>query len=518
MSDWFENQNMNDTPSTEPTPTEPTPTPTEDTPAVPETPAPPTPPTPTAWSSGWSSPITPPTPPTMPTGEPTQPTMPPMPPTPPNPTPEATPPTPPTPPTQNGWQSPNGGYRPPQTPYSWNPPPTPPKKKKNWAGVLIALLAVVCVGCFVGSIFLMGDQGGDPDDGRKPSVGDKVDKDNDKDDNSDAPSIITVEPEEEGLSSSEIVSANLDSTVIIKMYASMSIGSFFAPTTEEEAQAGEATGIVWTADGYIITNAHCVFSEELNREFDRIEVELYNGTVYENAQIIGYDTTTDLAVIKVDASDLTPATFGDSDALKLGDRVLALGNNSGLGWTVTGGMVSGLARDVYEETNYAIKCLQVDAVINPGNSGGPLLNSSGQVVAINSAKIVAEGYEGLGFSIPINEAKSILSDLVDHGYVKGRIMLGIEGYTFNRYSGYEGFYISAIGEKSSFAGTNARVGDIITHVNGVRVESYAEMREQLTSYAVGDTVEITLIRINRNSRTVETIKVDVVLMESDGSV
>ncbi len=457
---------------------------------------------------------------------PQEPTTPPAPPTP-NDRQSATPTwsAPPTPPPSGWHQQPTP---PTQNTYMWSAPtstPTPPPKKpRNSSAVWIAILGAVCAVCVLLSagLFVVTflNEGNDNTDGTdKPtlSIFDKdKDEDADKEEPKEAPPIVTTEPKEEGLSSSQIVADNLNSTVIIRMYTNVSTG-FFSQTVEETS-AGEATGIVWTADGYIITNAHCVYSEDLGALFSRIEVELYDGTVFPSATVIGYDTTTDLAVISVDSESLTPAVFGDSDALQLGDRVLALGNNSGLGWTVTGGMVSGLARDVYEETNYAIKCLQVDAVINPGNSGGPLLNSSGQVVGINSAKIVASGYEGLGFSIPINEAKTVLQDLVSYGYVKGRVMLGIEGYTFDTYRGYEGFYISAIAPNSCFAGTRAQAGDIITHINNVRVKSYAEMREQLTSYPVGENVTVTLMRIQRNSPTIETIDVQITLMESDGSV
>lgn len=449
----------------------------------------------------------------------------------------------PVPPAENGWSSngqwtppsytppaytpppytpPAGGWQPPQNaaPYGgWQQSPPPKKKKSSTAAILIAVLAAVCVICLCLSLISIfsdkkpGTGGGNTDNPNNES-GNVI--------NPDAPSIVTEEPEEEGLASREIVKKNLDSTVILRMYTknnynSNSLFFYYQQESDEETKAGEATGIVWTKDGYIITNAHCVFNKETQQEFSRIEVELHNGKVYD-AKIVGYDTTTDLGVIKVDANDLTPAEFGDSNALELGDKALVLGNNAGLGWTVTGGLISGLARDVYEETNYAIKCLQVDAIINPGNSGGPLLNSSGQVVGVNSSKIVAEGYEGICFSIPINEAKVILEDLVKYGYVKGRIMLGIEGYTFNQYSGYEGFMISSIRQKSSFAGSDAQVGDIITHVDGVRVKSYAEMREQLTAHKVGDSVTITLIRIDRASRKVITLDVTITLLESDGTV
>lgn len=419
---------------------------------------------------------------------------------------------------QPGWSSGNGWQQPPQAPYGgWQQPQNqkPPRRRHGGLIALVASLAAVAVICVSASVMLINrpsSNGGNTD--RTPGSSTTTPSDST---NKNGPTIATEDPKEEGLSSRDIVAANVDSTVIIRMYDSASSSSVFFQS-EEETKQGEATGIVWTADGYIITNAHCVYSEDNRRTFDRIEVELYDGTVFDKATIVGYDTATDLAVIRVDATNLTPASFGDSNALAMGDRVIALGNNSGLGWSVTQGVVSGLARDVYEETNYAIKCLQVDAVINPGNSGGPLLNSSGQVIGINSAKIVAEGYEGLGFSIPINEARSILEDLVNYGYVKGRIMLGIEGKTFNRYSGYEGFVITAIGSPSSFSGTSAQVGDIITHVDGTRVKSYAEMREQLTKHQVGDQVTITLIRIGRNSRTVDTFDVTITLLESDGTV
>ena len=432
-------------------------------------------------------------------------------------------PPPPNPPSEPSHSSAPNTYTwtptPPTPPTSFTPPP--PKKRRSGSGILIAVLAIVCAVSLGVSMLLIVDratkpnnEGGNPNSSVSEGATGNQSPDDSRD---DAPPLVTADPEEEGLTSREIVNANLHSTVVITMYTNAG-NSFFAQTTVEESVAGQATGIVWTADGYIITNAHCVYSEDLRQLYSRIEVELYDGTTFERAEVVGYDTTTDLAVIKVDATNLTPATFGDSDALQMGDRVLALGNNSGLGWTVTGGMISGLARDVYEETNYAIKCLQVDAVINPGNSGGPLLNASGQVIGINSAKIVAEGYEGLGFSIPINEAREILQDLVEHGYVKGRIMLGIEGYTFDRYSGYEGFYISAIGKNSCFVGTAAAVGDIITHVNGERVKSYAEMREELTSHQVGEQVTITLLRISRNSAGVQKFDITITLMESDGTV
>ena len=168
---------------------------------------------------------------------------------------------------------------------------------------------------------------------------------------------------------------------------------------------------------------------------------------------------------------------------------------------------------MYEDTGYAIKCLQVDAVINPGSSGGPLINAYGQVVGVNSAKIVLTGYEGLGFSIPINEAKEVIDDLIKYGYVTGRVALGITGRTISSI-GYEGFMIDDIADNSAFAGTQVRAGDIITHVDGKRVMDYAEMRAELTRHEVGDTIELTLIRLNQQTRQVHEYTVNVTLKES----
>ena len=227
--------------------------------------------------------------------------------------------------------------------------------------------------------------------------------------------------------------------------------------------------------------------------------------------MIGADESTDLAVIKIKATGLTTAQFGDSSALAVGDRVVTLGNAAGLSWTATFGYVSSLARDVYDDTGYAIKCLKVDAAINPGNSGGPLLNNQGLVVGINSAKIAATGYEGLGFSIPINEAKTVLDALLKYGYVKGRVALGVMGQTVS--SGmYNGFLITSIEKGSCFEGTDAAAGDLIVGVDDVEVTDYGTLRSELAKHKVGDQVTVKLLRSNRNGR-VTSFSVTVTLKE-----
>ena len=312
-----------------------------------------------------------------------------------------------------------------------------------------------------------------------------------------------------GYSTEYIVSKNYASTVVLTMYMDMGSMPYYGQSGLQEV--GAASGIVWTADGYIITNCHCVINESTGKKYDRIDVTMHNGTVYENAEVIGADEATDLAVIKVNATDLTPAEFGYSDQLVVGSRVIALGNAAGLSWTATQGIVSAKDREVYEDNGYAIKCLQTDVAINSGNSGGPLLNKFGQVVGINSVKIAASGYEGLGFAIPINEARIVLESLRDFGRVKGRVYLGITGETIDE-SFVSGFMIAEILEDSCLKGSDAKVGDIIIGVDGVEVTDYGTLRTELAKHKVGDKVTLKLLRISRFYEMV-TYDVEVTLKE-----
>lgn len=417
-------------------------------------------------------------------------------------------------PTEN--QNPYSYQMPPTyNPYGWNQapyqpaPPQPPKKKHT--GLIIGVISGVCALVIVvlsvllvlaggGLNYLPDANGGNSDSNADTDAGERP-----------TLQITDLDENAQGLSATDIVKNNLDSTVLLTIYTTVTGNynngfPFSQSGQEQEVESGSATGIVMTANGYIITNWHCVVDETTNEPFPRVDVTMYDGTVYERATIIGADSSTDLAVIKINATDLQPADFGNSDNLQLGDRVVALGNAGGLGWSATQGIVSGLARDVYEDTGYAIKCLQVDAAINPGNSGGPLFNAAGQVVAVNSAKIVAQGYEGLGFSIPINEAKEIIDDLLKNGYVTGRVSLGITGQTYSDVY-YRGFLIYSINDDSPLKNTDVRTGDLITEVDGQTVEDYAQLRSALAKHQVGDTVTLTLLRSSNRRVTSFTVQV-----------
>ena len=426
----------------------------------------------------------------------------------------------------------------PQPPVAPTPPPAPKQKKERGWIVIVAILAALAVlisGMTLAFWWIDNVSGGADKSGTTTTNGATVTTTQPSSNGSapdqlqQNPPPVTVDPDtaedaycDGGYTTEYIVNKNLNSTVVLEMYMETS-NRYFGESGLQ--QVGVASGIVWTADGYIITNCHCVVDEDTNKAYDRINVILYDGTVYEDAQVIGADDSTDLAVIKVNATDLVPAEFGDSDALAVGARVVTLGNAAGLSWTATQGIVSAKARDVYDDTGYAIKCLQVDAAINGGNSGGPLLNKFGQVVGINSAKIVADGIEGLGFSIPINEAKEVLESLAKYGYVKGRVSLGIEGVTYDD-GMYQGFAIVSIPDASGWKNTDTeqweysedRMGRIlrltlIVGVDDVDVVDYGTLRAELAKHKVGDTVTLTLMHYNRESNEVANYTVEVVLQE-----
>jgi serine protease Do len=254
----------------------------------------------------------------------------------------------------------------------------------------------------------------------------------------------------------------------------------------------EGSGIIATSDGYIITNAHVVSGAT------SLKVITSDGKSYV-AKLIGSDSVTDLAVVKIEATGLSAAEFGSSDDLKVADTVMAVGNPGGYEFnsSVTIGYVSALNRDITNsETGYTMKCIQTDAAINPGNSGGALVNSYGQVVGINSSKIVATGYEGLGFSIPINVAQPVISDLKQYGYVKDRAVLGISGQyidsmTARFYSLSTGMYVSAV-TGSAVSAAGIKKGDVITKIDGKDVTSETVITSAVTAKKPGDTVTLTV--------------------------
>ena len=259
-------------------------------------------------------------------------------------------------------------------------------------------------------------------------------------------------------------------------------------------QSGAGSGVVLTEDGYIITCNHVVSGAS------NIKVTLNDDTEY-TATLVGGDDTTDVAVLKIDATGLTPATIGDSDSLAVGQSVLAVGNPLGeLGGTITSGIISALNREVTVESK-TMSLIQMDASVSPGNSGGALFNTNGDLIGIVNAKSSGDYAEGLGFAIPINTAYDVAMDLIQSGYVTGRPQLGISVVTVDdaataaRYGvSSAGIYIAQVNEGSGAAKAGLQVGDRIVSVDNTLVESANDVVSMVQEKSVGDTVSIQVAR------------------------
>lgn len=266
---------------------------------------------------------------------------------------------------------------------------------------------------------------------------------------------------------------------------------------EAEVYTGYVTsrtgsGIILSEDGYIITNSHVISG------CDSINVTLDSGEEYA-AFVVGDDSYSDIAVLKIDAEGLTAAELGDSDKVEVGQPAIAIGNPTGyLQGTTTFGIISGVDRNMVVN-NTVMNLLQTDAAINSGNSGGPLLNQQGQVIGINSAKVSVSGYEGLGFAIPINTARPIAEELVRNGSVSNRPMLGVTGNRLSSMaSGFyglpQGLYLTAVDPASGAAASGLKAGDVITHINETKVSTLSEAVLIRDRFRAGDIVTVTYYR------------------------
>ncbi len=258
------------------------------------------------------------------------------------------------------------------------------------------------------------------------------------------------------------------------------------------------SGVIISDDGYIVTNNHVV------EEAAEIEVTMEDNRSFE-AKVIGTDPTTDLALIKIEATDLPFLPYGDSDEVKVGQWVLAVGNPFNLTSTVTAGIVSAKARNIgilRDENNLQIESfIQTDAAVNPGNSGGALINIQGELVGINSAIASSTGsYTGYSFAIPVNLVKKVMDDLLEFGVVQ-RGLLGIQIRDVNAQLAeeedldiYEGVYVAAVNEGSGAEEAGIKQGDVITAVNGKPVRNTSQLQELVAIHRPGDKVTVTLIR------------------------
>lgn len=294
---------------------------------------------------------------------------------------------------------------------------------------------------------------------------------------------------------SEVVKKTADSVVEIETEG-VKTGSF----AQQYVVQGAGSGVIISEDGYIITNHHVI--EDANS----VTVTLRDGKTSYTAAVIGSDSENDIALLKVDAKGLTPATFGDSSKLAVGDYVVAIGNPLGqLGGTVTDGIISALARDVVIEGKN-MTLLQTNAQISPGNSGGGLFNSNGELVGIVNAKDSATEVEGIAFAIPINNVLDIIDDLKSYGYVTGKIDLGMQltDITSNDTAFYYGVnqtgcYVLSVTRGSNAEAAGFHTGDLITKVNSTDINTSADVKNALKDSKVGDKVKFTVYRNGETS-------------------
>ena len=276
---------------------------------------------------------------------------------------------------------------------------------------------------------------------------------------------------------------------------------------QQYVQTGAGSGVIISEDGYLITNNHVINGAST------IQVRTSDGTTYD-AVLVGTDSKTDVAVLKINASGLRPVTFGDSDNLNVGETAVAIGNPLGeLGGTVTNGIISAKDRSITLD-NQQMTLLQTNAAINPGNSGGGLFNSRGELIGMVVAKSSGSDVEGLGFAIPSNLVSKIAQELIANGYVTGRPALGVTVLSIENAQTAMQYGVSSLGvyitdvESGSAAGkAGLQAGDRIISINNLVVESFADLSAALDNYAVGDTVEIMV------SRGGSTVTVSLTLQE-----
>jgi len=453
---------------------------------------------------------------------------------------------------QNGWMPPEGyppypppygypnsppqgqqvpfGYQPPRVyapfgggmgnPPEYTPKPFRSKGYRLFIGILIALGAVFVFGFFslsLYSAFTPDDSTASsqapqepsqspPESEAAPQIPDTAEP---------APTGVLADPRFAGLTVSPLPSG--DESTAKAIYAAVS-PSIIGVVCETQEGISSGSGIICREDGYIITNSHVIKD---SKQHQKLRVILHDNSQY-NAAVVGFDKTTDLAVLKIDAKSLPVASFGNSDTLAVGDWVLAIGNPGGMTFasSLTRGVVSGLNRSVGYSEKANMTYIQTDTAISPGASGGALFNLYGQVVGVNTSKLVAEGYEGMGFSIPIARAKGIINDLIQNGYVSGRARLGIganQVSSIQQQLGWpQGVIIASIDSNSAFSGTEAKVGDIITKVDGNQISTMTELYQKLGLHKSGEKMTVSIYRPGKIGQNGKTFDVTVTLLADNG--
>lgn len=420
---------------------------------------------------------------------------------------------------------------PPVQQYTPNTPPPYKRKNGKLSAVIAIVLAVALIGgaagfggAYLGNNFISDDD--NPSNPSSTTAPQQSEPSSSSSDSTKTPQTTGASLEDtldnlidantdDNLTTAQLYEKVSDTIVVVNNYQKNSTRS----GDDSVVLYGTGSGVVITTDGYILTNYHVI--ENVSKV--SITIDDYDDSTQSEelaATVVGGDSSTDLAVLKVDRSQtFKAAALGDSDSLKVGQDICAIGNPSNLAKTMTKGIVSGLNRYYTSSNGYGLSSIQIDAAINPGNSGGGLFDMHGNVVGIVNAKIVSTYSENLGFAITINEAKPVINDLINYGYVTGRPVLGITTIPLNEYSAYlygystVGLLVRSINEGAPVEKSDLQIGDIITGINGTTVTTLEEVQAVLKNFKSGDTVDLTVVRANELGRN-ETKTITVELTES----
>ena len=314
-------------------------------------------------------------------------------------------------------------------------------------------------------------------------------------------------------SDTSVYAANkiLPSIVGIKVEYSVNtpLSIFNSRQTQTSTATASGSGIIISEDGYILTNNHIVSTSSSESYYEvseatKVTVTLFNDTTEYEAQIIGTDEQTDLAVIKIDKTGLTKAEFADSDNIKVGEFAMAVGNPLGMQSSITCGVISAVNREVTDTDGKTFTLIQTDAAINAGNSGGALVNSEGKVIGVNTLKLSGTGIEGMGFAIPINSTTDITSQLIQYSKVK-RPYIGITGMDLDEQTAkannlIQGIYVKAIDDFSAAEKAGLRIGDVIIQADGKDIKTMDELNEIKNSHQIGDEMKV---KVNRDGEEKE---------------
>ena len=308
-------------------------------------------------------------------------------------------------------------------------------------------------------------------------------------------------------SNTAIAVANKVLPSIVGITVEYKVNSMFGGSS---TASGAGSGIIVSSDGYILTNNHVVNSSSSSSyyqitEATNVKVKLYNDDTEYDATVVGSDSQTDLAVIKINKDGLTAAELGDSDSVQVGEFAMAIGNPLGLQSSISCGIISAKNREVQDsDTRTTYKLIQTDAAINSGNSGGALVNADGKVIGINTLKLSGTGVEGIGFAIPINSTISVYNELKTNGKI-ARPFIGITGIDIDeakakQYNLVEGVYIKSIDNFSAAEKAGLKIGDVIIEANGTKIKTMEELTNIKNTLKIGDKMTL---KINREGKEKE---------------